>query len=314
MKPAVSIIIPLYNKGRYIAETVRSVINQSEESWELLIVDNGSTDAGPEMILAMDDPRVRLLSSSKRGASAARNHGYDQAAGEWLVFLDADDLLEPGYLRSQLDHSPGTDVVICPYVEFADGKTSERCVKFLWRGEPSREKLLDSAIVFAPGPTHSFLIRRAFLRPEVLWPEHLDRLLGEDATFWFRLLNEARLGFNEQPVALYRFWAPESRFTTLSNPSDLFGGLHAAVLENLLYLDRRGKEPTSAQAESLMRFYANVYLKANQQHDVDTSAKALDEAQQWQERYFETCPSPSLPMQMRRWLGLPLFSRLSGRA
>ena len=314
VRPTVSIIIPLYNKAGYIAETVCSVIGQSEENWELLVVDNGSTDGSPEIVRQLGEPRVRLLFCPRRGASAARNDGYAQAAGEWLVFLDADDLLNATYLSTQLARSQDTDLVLCPYIEFIDGKPDERRVKWLWQGEPCQRAIVDSAVVYAPGPTHSFLIRRAFLRPEVLWPEHLDRFLGEDATFWFRLLNEARLGYNEQPVALYRFWTPESRFTTLSNPADMFDGIHAAVLENLRYLDGRRQLSTPGQAESLMRFYAGVYVQARRQHDGNTAAKALGEARRWQALYFQTSPQPSLPMQVRRWLGLPFFSRLAGHA
>ncbi len=314
MKPTVSIIIPLYNKGEYIAETVRSVIGQSERDWELLVVDNGSTDEGPEIVRRVDDPRIRLLSCPRRGASAARNDGYAQAVGEWLVFLDADDLLDAAYLSTQMARSQETDLVLCPYVEFVDGKPDEGHVKSLWQGDVSGRAILDSAIVFAPGPTHAFLIRRAFLRPDLLWPEHRDHLLGEDTMFWFRLLNEARVGYNEQSVAKYRFGAPDGRFTNLSNPVDLFAGMRAVVIENLRYLDGRGQTPTPTQSENLMRFYAGIYVQARRQDDTDTAAKALQEARHWQRQYFQTCPRPSLPMRVRRWLGLPVFARLAGRA
>ena len=309
-----SIIIPLYNKAQYILDTVESVRRQTVTDWELLVVDNGSTDNGAELVRAVDDPRVRLLSCPRRGASAARNDGLAQAAGEWLVFLDADDLLAPGYLQAQRSRSVDADLVLCPYVEFTDGTGGERRVKTLWQGTPAASAILDAAIVYAPGPTHSFLIRRTLMRPGLEWPEHLDRLLGEDATFWFRLLNEARFGYNDEPVALYRFLTADGRFSTLSNPADLFHGLHAAIEENLRYLAGRGQTPAPGQAENLMRFYGDVYLRARRQGDPDTAARALVEARRWQGRYFETCQHPSRPMRVRRWLGLPWFTRLAGHA
>ena len=313
MKPTISIVIPLYNKEQYIAETIRSVVKQSEQDWELLVVDNGSTDGSREVVRRMDDPRIRLLSCARRGASAARNDGFAQAAGEWLVFLDADDLLAVDYLRSQLAHSQDADMVLCSYVEFAD-TDGERRIKSLWHGQPSQAAILDAAVVFAPGPTHSFLLRRTLMRPGLEWPEHLDRLLGEDATFWFRLINEARLGYNEQSVALYRFLTANGRFSTLSNPADLFNGLHAAIEENLGYLKGRGQTASYGQAENLMRFYGDVYVQARRQRDVGTTVRALEEARRWQDCYFQTSPRPSRPMQVRRWLGLPLFARLIGHA
>ena len=100
--PVISVITPLYNKGAYVAETIRSVLAQTVSDWEMIIVENGSTDDGPELVGQFLDSRIRLVDSVKRGPSAARNVGINLAAGEWLLFLDADDLIEKTYLERRL--------------------------------------------------------------------------------------------------------------------------------------------------------------------------------------------------------------------
>src|SRR5438046_1358873 len=100
--PRVSVITPLFNKAVYISETIRSVLAQTMRDWELIVVENGSTDDGPELVGQFLDSRIRLVDSVKRGPSAARNVGINLAAGEWLLFLDADDLIEKTYLERRL--------------------------------------------------------------------------------------------------------------------------------------------------------------------------------------------------------------------
>jgi glycosyltransferase involved in cell wall biosynthesis len=105
--PQISVVIPFLNMRRYLAEAVDSVYDQNDADWELLLMDDGSTDGGVELAreLAGRDPkRVRLLlpaDGDARGASAARNRGLRAARGETIAFLDADDVWLPGKLERQ---------------------------------------------------------------------------------------------------------------------------------------------------------------------------------------------------------------------
>lgn len=91
----ISVIVPVYNKMEYIEETIDSVRNQTYSSWELLLIDDGSTDLSVEICerFALIDTRIRLFHTENRGVSAARNTGLEYAQGEWITFLDADDRL-----------------------------------------------------------------------------------------------------------------------------------------------------------------------------------------------------------------------------
>jgi glycosyltransferase involved in cell wall biosynthesis len=95
-----SVIIPLYNKGDYISRTLDAVTAQTFRDFEVVVVDDGSTDDGPARVRAYGDPRVRLVAQPNGGVSAARNRGAAEARGELLAFIDGDDTWEPGFLAA----------------------------------------------------------------------------------------------------------------------------------------------------------------------------------------------------------------------
>src|SRR5215469_1771144 len=110
MKPSVSIVIPCYNAARWVGAAVESALRQSYANVEVIVVDDGSTD-GSAAIITNKYPSVSLICTPNRGPGAARNQGLRAAHGEWIQFLDADDVLHPEKLRLSLDvYMPASDV------------------------------------------------------------------------------------------------------------------------------------------------------------------------------------------------------------
>ncbi len=253
---AVSVIAALYNKGPYIAETLRSVLAQTLPDWELIVVENGSTDDGPAIVRQFTDPRIRLVASPKRGPGAARNFGLQHATGEWILFLDADDLIEPDYLAARLRDAatePGAVVSAGPWQEFDHNNPASRSTRFPAGWKQPRATLDAVTFAYAPWALHAGLIRRAHLTAERQWDEGRDALPSEDCVFWFRVLDGAALAWSEHPGALYRRNIPGSRDDAVRAARQGFAASTGTFASNLRYLAERHRQPTPAQAGTVIR-------------------------------------------------------------
>lgn len=100
MSKCISVIIPLYNKVSDVGRSLRSVIRQTYVNFELIVINDGSTDRGPEIVREVDDPRIRLIDQQNAGVSVARNRGVQEAKSDLVAFLDADDEWQPDFLET----------------------------------------------------------------------------------------------------------------------------------------------------------------------------------------------------------------------
>lgn len=204
-----SVVIPLYNKERFIACTLQSVLAQTCTDFELIVVDDGSTDRGPEVVAACADPRVRLLRQRNAGVAVARNRGIAQARGEWVAFLDADDWLHPRYLATleQVQKAcPEADTVATGLAFIAH---DERQWPPPWPvpdSDPEIEVITCLPARWMQGPTlssSSTAVRRSrLLQMQPCFPP--GETQGEDLDLWFRLSECAPIALAHVPLAAYR--------------------------------------------------------------------------------------------------------------
>jgi glycosyltransferase involved in cell wall biosynthesis len=129
-EPLVSVIIPCYNAAHFVAETIRSVAAQSYSNWELILIDDGSSDNTVEVIQPfLEDRRIRFHTQKNQGVSAARNNGAAFARGDFIAFLDSDDVWLPEKLHRQLDvfrKYPAAGICGSGYIEIDAGSKPTR--------------------------------------------------------------------------------------------------------------------------------------------------------------------------------------------
>jgi GT2 family glycosyltransferase len=214
--PTVSIVIPLYNKARYVKRALDSALAQTFRAIEVVVVDDGSTDASVSIVEANPDPRIRLIRQPNAGPGAARNHGIRESRGEFVAFLDADDEYFPDYIAyavERLQANPECALVCCNRV-WGAGKTLRDVALGLkpvdegsWRLPP---KLATDELIYAFSflCTHSVLCRRTVLERFGGFYENRSTF-GEDHYLWVRLVINNRIYRSPKPVAWWHTEASE---------------------------------------------------------------------------------------------------------
>jgi glycosyltransferase involved in cell wall biosynthesis len=281
--PKVSVITALHNKGPYVAETIQSVLAQTMPEWEMVIVENGSTDNGLEIVRKFKDDRIRLIISPKHGPGAARNFGLARASGEWILFLDADDLIKPKYLEDRLSvlrSIPVAKVIVGPWKEFDDQNPENESARYPagWEREPV--DLDSAAFAYAPWIVHAALVRRDHLMPNRLWNENLDALPSEDCAFWFPVIHGTPVAWSHHDGALYRRNISSSRDDTIKSISKRFNAYTGTIQSNLNFLLQRGEHPTPAQSATVVRVLRSI-LSATENAGAGECSRIRGELSRW---------------------------------
>lgn len=305
---SVSVVIPLHNKGGWIRETLRSVFNQTVRPQEVIVVENGSTDDGPRKVrqFAIQMPDIVLLTSAVCGPGIARNLGVVRAMSDWILFLDADDLIEPDHLENLLGVASaniGSDVVAGGWKEFVDGTPDQFTIK-----RPAHEQdmhnICTGAIASSPWAVHAALVRRE-LALQHPWPEHLDGMLAEDNAFWFSICLHGTLALSPSSGAIYRTHTANCR-TQSNDLRRWYTGVNAAVEENISALKLLGRTPTTQQAAMLMRLYSTLHSQAIQAGSDEYAALSAIQARHW----LKQCDSSSGTLRLRKMMGIQRYEKV----
>jgi len=248
--PRFSVVVPLYNKQAHIAATLASVADQTYAPFEVIVVDDGSTDGSVSKVLAAALPGMRIVAQANAGPACARNRGIAEAAGDWIAFLDADDLWLPDHLETLaglIDAYPAADVVSSGYVRARRIDMPD----ILSRRRPRQpfglvDFLNDHQLVH----TSVVAVRAATLRGQdgfkAKWP-------GEDLELWTRLALDRRFAIHPYVTGIYVQGTGGAMDSQLDADDDAGGDPALQTIEQALaddaFRDRR---------EQLLQFRARL--------------------------------------------------------
>lgn len=203
--PTVSVIIPNYNYGRYVGEAIESVMTQTVPVHEIIVVDDGSTDNSKEIVSAYGE-RVKLICQKNRGVGAARNAGVAASTGEYVAFLDADDVWLPNKTERQLEQfaaDPEIGMVTCGMLEVSlSGQALSQFNEGLEGWVAEDLLLFKRSVVVGSGSTA--LIKRSVFEAVGGVDETKEMHPSEDWYFNFRVAQISRMGFVPELLVYYR--------------------------------------------------------------------------------------------------------------
>ena len=202
----ISIIIPVYNGERYLEECLQSVADQTFGDFEVLVVNDGSTDSSKEIArrFAEKDPRFQLIDIKNSGVSKARNTGIDKATGRYLTFVDSDDCLHPTALErmASLLEKEDASVCVCTYstgLEFSIGEIARKTPERYSYKSAMKRALYQSRIM---NSAWGVLFERDLLRPNIRFREGIRY---EDLDAFYRFYEKAKkIIFIDEPLYFYR--------------------------------------------------------------------------------------------------------------
>jgi glycosyltransferase involved in cell wall biosynthesis len=263
-----SVVIPNYNHGQYVGNAIRSVLGQEYRDFEIIVVDDGSTDNSRDVVAQFGD-QVRYIWQENQGLSAARNTGLEAAKGAYIGLLDADDMYEPDFLSSLvsvLEANPDADGIFCGYrfVDHLNNPLPQVEARLIPDGQLYRALLDGNFLV-----PESMLVRRRCYKNVGLFDETLRAC--EDWDMWLRITSRHKIVGTTKVLTRHRI-LPGSMS---ADPIRMFSNRVAVVEKHF------GPEPASGEdlAGQKRRAYGRAYLVSAveylQYHEVDRAYEML---------------------------------------
>jgi glycosyltransferase involved in cell wall biosynthesis len=199
--PTVSVVIPTYNNASVVKEAIQSVLEQTLSDYEIIVVDDGSTDNTREVVSSFSDKRIRYVYQENHGRSSARNHAISIAQGRYIAFLDSDDLFLPTKLEKQvtyMEKNPGVLLSHTSYLRVnAQGEYIEKVKSGTFSG-----RVYPEIVRGCPIATPTVMIQRRALGGNLRFEENI--LIGEDVILWTQLARKSIILGIDEPLAKVR--------------------------------------------------------------------------------------------------------------
>jgi glycosyltransferase involved in cell wall biosynthesis len=201
--PKISVILPVYNGQDYLAEAIESVLSQSFRDFELIIINDGSTDSSPEIIGKFDDPRIRFFQQSNQGLAATLNRAISLARGEYIARQDQDDVCLPSRFEKQinfLEANPDVGMVGTSAEIWVGNERTSRLLK-----HPTDDASIKFSLLFDNHFIHSsVMIRRSVFEKVDGYAVDFSRQPPEDYELWSRIMKKYKLANLPDVLMAYR--------------------------------------------------------------------------------------------------------------
>jgi teichuronic acid biosynthesis glycosyltransferase TuaG len=201
-KGLVSIITPMYNGERFVGDTINSVLNQTYSNWEIIVIDDGSKDNGPEKVkeFAAQDNRINIFSQANGGSAAARNNGIRRAKGQYIALLDADDTWNSDFLEKQIKlmNDKKALLVYSSHTRI-DEYSKEILTPFIVPEKINYNDLLKSCYISClTGLYDTSVYGKIYLREDM-------KSLRDDYVYWLEIMKKVKVAYgNKEVIANYR--------------------------------------------------------------------------------------------------------------
>ena len=235
--PLVSVVIPCYNADKFIGDTIRSVIGQDFQDWELIVVNDGSCDNSEKIIQTFNDERIRYFYKENSGVADTRNFGISIAKAPLIAFLDADDLFQPENLSLKvafLLENVAFGFVHSQEIKFDATQELETTVG--QGGDVLDQLLAMQAVIHSPS---SVIVRKNLLVSINCFDIKLST--SADWDLWVRLSNITKLGFIEKPLVKYRLHSNQMHSNIPLMEKDMLYALKKFKENNLFKMNNQKK-------------------------------------------------------------------------
>lgn len=318
-KPEVSVLLPVYNAGTYLREAVESILHQTYPKFELIIVDDGSTDESVDYLSELRDPRVRIARSEKNhGIIATLNRGIGLCRSPLIARMDSDDIAESERLAEQkrvMDSDNELAVLGSDFVPFGN-KKQESWIRFF---EPEE---IASALLFENPVCHPTVMLRRSRLPAPLYPN--DYPHAEDYALWVKCGAKAKL--RNLPKKLLRYRAHLGQVSRLHSETQI-ESIRRLVLTQV---EKLGLEPNPAElyvhqsmahgflpsplSEDLMSRWSGKLLRANQKHGVypDALFRKMLKERCTRTKQETSIRLAKMPLYLRMWWRMHSWQRSKG--
>jgi len=245
----ISVVIPTYNRKEKTVRAIQSVVNQNIDNLEIIVIDDGSTDGTAEFLKSQNLP-IKIISKENGGVSSARNVGIKNSIGNYIAFLDSDDVWLPNKLKSQIEFFQENQKVVLVYTDqFLNIDGSNLDQTRFQRNSPNTKMALPGFVDYTPIHTSTVLIKKEVFDKVGFFSEELS--VHEDSELWNRVSDFGEFGYVEEPLSVY-YWESEAEHITSSKNKTKF-------LEN-------GKK------------YIELYVKNKKRNLTDEERKGVEES------------------------------------